>query len=85
MPWKALNRRHIIITQVAKGVDKKRRCLAEEQMRESAERTFQAYVRPLTMVTSFKFLGRFVTSMDDDRLAVVWEPSEGMEDLGIDG
>ena len=31
-------------------------------MRESAERAFQAYVRPLGIFTNFKYLGRVLTA-----------------------
>ena len=40
-------------------------------MQESTERGSQAYGRPLKMVTSFKFLERFLTTADDDWPAVV--------------
>ena len=35
--------------------------MAEEEMRESAERAFQAYSRLLDTVNSFKCLGRILT------------------------
>ena len=40
-------------------------------MLESAERTFQAYGRPLDTVTSFKYLGRVLTTADDNCTEVV--------------
>ena len=40
--------------------------MVEEEMQESAERAFQAYGRSLAMVTVFKYLGRFLTAVDDD-------------------
>ena len=40
-------------------------------MRASTEQDFQAYVRPLTPVSYFKYLGRFLTALDDDWPAVV--------------
>ena len=45
--------------------------MVEEELRESAERAFQAYRRPLKMVTSFKYLGRFLTVADKKWPAVV--------------
>ena len=45
--------------------------MAEEELRESVERAFQAYGRPLEMVNSFKYLGRVLTEVDDDWTAVV--------------
>ena len=58
VPWRELNGRHLTTTQCTKGVERKRRRMAEDEMREIAERDFQAYGRPLAMVTSFKYLGR---------------------------
>ena len=40
-------------------------------MRERAAKTFQAYVRPLETVTSFKYLGRVLVALDDYWLTVV--------------
>ena len=40
-------------------------------MREITERAFQAYGRPLVMVTLFKYLGRVLTAVDDNWPAVV--------------
>ena len=40
-------------------------------MRESAERSFQAYGRPLTTVTDFKYLGRILTASDENWTSVV--------------
>ena len=40
-------------------------------MRESEERAFRAYERPLESVTSFKYLGRVLTAADNNWPAVV--------------
>ena len=40
-------------------------------MRESAERAFRYYGRPLKMVTSFKYLGRVLMAADNNWPAVV--------------
>ena len=40
-------------------------------MRESVERSFQGYGRPLDMVTLFKYLGRVLTAADDNWTALV--------------
>ena len=45
--------------------------LTEEEMRESAEKVFQAYCRPLGTVTLFKYLGQVLTTADDDWAVVV--------------
>ena len=56
VPWKDLNRRHVIATQCTKRSEKKRRRLEEEETRESAKISFKAYGGPLVMVTAFKYL-----------------------------
>ena len=45
--WHDLNRRHLSIAQCVMGAESKRRRLAEEELRESLERAFQAYGEPL--------------------------------------
>ena len=62
--WHALNGRHLATTQCARGADQKRRWLAEEKLRESSERAFQAYVEPLENVTAFRYLEREMTTGD---------------------
>ena len=49
----------------SRGAEQKIRRLAEEELRESSERAFQAYGAPLENVTSFKDLGRVMTVGDD--------------------
>ena len=53
------------------GGEWKRRRLAEEYIWESAERNFQAYVRPLANVASIKYLGQVLKSAGDDWTEVV--------------
>ena len=53
-------------------------------MWESAERSFQAYSRPLATVTLFKYLGRVLTAADDDWPVVVgnlWKTWESWDQL----
>ena len=50
----------------AKGVNQKRHSLATEAMRVSTEQVFREYVCPLTLVSSFKYLGRVLMASDDD-------------------
>ena len=40
--------------------------MAKEELQESSEIAFQAYVEPLYTVTAFKYLGRVMTAGDDD-------------------
>ena len=56
---------HRPVSHYSRGAEQKRRRLAEEELRESSERAFQAYGAPLENVTSFKDLGRVMTVGDD--------------------
>ena len=64
--WLALNGRHLATAQYNKGAERKCRRLAEEDIRESTERAFQAYGKPLEMVNSFKYLAWVMTAGNDD-------------------
>ena len=46
-PWRALNGRHLSTAQCDRGVERNRRRLAEEELRDISERAFQAYGAPL--------------------------------------
>ena len=72
VPWCDLNGRYLATAQCARGAEKKRRRLAEEELRESSERAFQAYGASLENVTAFKYLGRVMMAEDDD-----WPKVEG--------
>ena len=54
VPWKSLNGRHTTTAHFAKGVERKSCWLVAKDMRESATRSFRAYIRPLEMVSYFK-------------------------------
>ena len=43
----------------------------EEEARAGLTMDFQAYSRPLTLVTSFKYLGQVLTASDNDWTGVV--------------
>ena len=47
------------------GAERKRRRLAETEIRESTEMTFEVYGKQLKTVPSFKYLGRILTEGDD--------------------
>ena len=64
--WYELNRRHLATAHYAKGEERRRRRLAEEEMRESSERSLQAYGEPLETIISLKYLGRVLTAGDDN-------------------
>ena len=58
-------------SQCARGAERKMWWLAEEELRESTERAFEAYDAPLENMTAFKYLGRVMTAGDDDWTAVL--------------
>ena len=66
-----LNGRHPATSQCARGTERERRRIAEEETRESLERAFKAYGEPLENVTAFRYLGRVLTEGGDAWLAVV--------------
>ena len=70
VPWRALNRRHHATALFRKGAERKRRQIAEEDLKDSTERAFEAYGKPIETVNKFKYLGRVMTAGDDDWPAV---------------
>ena len=48
------------------GAERKRRQLAETEIRESVEMAFEVYGKQLKTVPSFKYLGRILTAGDKD-------------------
>ena len=69
--WRVLNERHLSTALCARVAERKNRRLAQEELRESSERAFQAYVAHLKTVTAFRYLGRVMTAGDYDWPAVV--------------
>ena len=61
-PWCDLNGRHLSTAQYAKGLERERRRLVEENLRKILERDFQAYREPLETVTLFKYMVRVMTA-----------------------
>ena len=70
VPWRALNGRHKDTAMCKSGVERKRRRLAEAEIRESTEMAFEAYREQLESVPRFTYLGRVKTAGDDDWPAV---------------
>ena len=58
--------RHHATTMCKKGAERKRRKMAEAELRDSTERAFKAYGKPLETVATFKYLGRVMTAGDED-------------------
>ena len=65
VPWEALNHFHPTTALFARGADRKRRKLVEDEAWAVAYMEFQEYVRPLETVISFKYLGRLLTATDN--------------------
>ena len=82
VPWRTLNSRHHATVQCAKGAKRKRRWMAEAELRESTERAFDAYGKPLENVLAFKYLGRVMTEIDDDWPAVAGNLSKARKIWG---
>ena len=64
--WRDLNRKHHDTAMCRKGAERNRRRMAESELRESTERAFEAYGKPIEAVSSFKYLVRIMTAGDDD-------------------
>ena len=47
VPWQALNGRHHATAMCRKGVERKRRRMAEAELRDSTERAFETYGKPI--------------------------------------
>ena len=70
VPWSTLNERHIATAQCARGEERKQLRLAEEELRESSKRAFQAYEKTLENATVFKYMGRVMTTVGDTKTEV---------------
>ena len=60
--WDAFNGRHPNTAQCAKGVERNLCRLAAEEIQAITERYFRSYGLPLTLVSSFKYLGQILTN-----------------------
>ena len=64
------------------GTDRKRRRLAEKEVRESTEMVFEVYGEQLKTVPSFKYLGRILTEGEDDWPAVAGNLGKAQKSWG---
>ena len=71
VPWRALNGKHHDTVMCRSGAERKRRKMAETELRESMDMAFEAYRKQLEAVPSFKYLGRIITAGYNDWPAVV--------------
>ena len=70
VPWRSLNGRHKDKAMCRSGAERNQRWDIEAEIRESAERDFEAYGGQLELVSRFTYLGRVMTAGDDDWSAV---------------
>ena len=70
VPCRELNVRHHTTTLCKKGAERKRRRMAEAELRKITERAFEAYGKPLETVLTFKYPGCVMTAGDKDWPAV---------------
>ena len=68
--WWSLNGRHKSTAMCRSGAERKRRRLAETQIRESTEMAFEVYREQLKTVPSFKYLGIILRAEDNNWPAV---------------
>ena len=61
-----LNGRHLETNQCRTGAERKIRRLAAAEGEAATERAFTAYGKRMQSVTEFRYLGRVLTSTDDD-------------------
>ena len=66
VPWRSLNGRHKSTEMCRSGADRKRRRLAEAEVRDSTEMAFKVYGQQIQSVPRSKYLGRVLTEGDDD-------------------
>ena len=75
--WKAPNHH-----TVSKERGRKRRRMAEVELRDSTERAFEAYGKPLENVLAFNYLGRVMTAGDNNWPAVAGNLSKARKSWG---
>ena len=56
VPWRSLNGRHKSIEMCRSGADKKRRRMAEAEVRDSTEMASEVYGKQIQSVPRFKYL-----------------------------
>ena len=82
VPWRSLNGRHKSTAMCRSGADRKRRQLAETEIRESTKMAFEVYGRQLNTVPSFKYLGRILTAGYNDWPAVAGNLGKAQKSWG---
>ena len=71
VPQNPFNGQNLVTSLCRRGVESKWRYLEEEDAREGMQRALTVYGSPLSQVTSFMYLGRFLAAEDDNWPAMV--------------
>ena len=82
VPWWDLNGRHKSTTMCKRRAERKRRRLAEAEIRESTEMAFEVYGQQIQSVPWFTYLGRVMTAGDDDWPAVAGNLAKARKSWG---
>ena len=82
VPWRDLNGKYHATAMCKKGAERNRRWMVKAELRDSMERAFEAYGKPLETLLSFKYLGRLMTTGDDDWQAVAGNLVKAQKSLG---
>ena len=82
VPWQSLNGRHKATAMCRSGAERKRRRLAEAEVRESAEMAFEVYGKHFQSVPSFKYLVRTLTAGGNDWLLVAGNMGKARKSWG---
>ena len=82
VPRWELNSWHPAIAQCARGGGRKRRQLAEEELREILEWAFEAYGEPLENMMAFQYLGQVLLVGYDDWIVVLGNLGKARKSLG---
>ena len=80
--WRALNGRHKSTEMCRSAADRKRRRLADTEVRYSTEKDFEVYGQQIQSVPRFKYLGRVLTEVDDDWTAVAGNLAKARKSWG---
>ena len=75
--WWELNGNHQATVMCARGAERWMKRLQDEEAGLSTTVAFEAYVRPLEMVTLFKYLSRIIRESDNDWSVVVTNLKRG--------
>ena len=82
VPWRDLNGRHKSTEMCRSGAERKRRRLAEAEIRDSMGMASEVYGQHIQSVPRFKYLGRVLTKGGDDWSAVAGNLAKARKSWG---